>query len=122
MDNNRLDKLIKPYWDYKFKNCFLGNKQMNNTNWYGLCVKNPDYSVSLITGNYSNDNSNMWVYSYWRFGGHNEFFNLNITQFNESMVRYINKTYKSAFLCSFMVKKTFDVSNIFGLQDLEVFF
>jgi hypothetical protein len=90
MTENTIDKLMKPYWDEKFKDVYLG---VNKNDWYGLLMKTPDGIEKLIVGNVSGDDNGTWFYDDNMFTNGHILFNLSKPQFNQSMLRYINKKY-----------------------------
>lgn len=53
MTNKEIDKLMKPYWDWKFKNSYLGDfcgkGEGWSDDWYGIVMKKPDGVEKLIT-------------------------------------------------------------------------
>lgn len=97
MTHKDIDKLMKPYWDEKFKDSYLsdfcGKGEGWSDDWYGIIMKRPDGSEKLIVGHESGDDNNMWFYDGSMFDGGEKLFNLGIGEFNRTMVRYINEKY-----------------------------
>jgi hypothetical protein len=97
MTHKDIDKIMKPYWDWKFKDSYLsdfcGKGEGWGDDWYGIIMKRPDGSEKLIVGHISGDDNNMWFYNGSMFSGGEYLFNLGIGEFNRTMVRYINKKY-----------------------------
>ena len=94
MTDNTIDKLMKPYWDEKFKDAYLGDFCINKNDWYGLLMKTPDGIEKLIVGDDNGVNNNgTWFYDGNMFTNGHILFNLSKPQFNQSMLRYINKKY-----------------------------
>jgi hypothetical protein len=97
MTHKDIDKIMKPYWDWKFKDSYLsdfcGKGKGWSDDWYGIIMKRPDGSEKLIVGHMLGDDNNMWFYDGSMFSGGEHLFNLGIGEFNRTMVRYINKKY-----------------------------
>ena len=98
MTTEVIDKLMKPYWDEKFDNTYLGDFYKENSgwrdDWYGIAIKKPNGGEELIVGYPIKDRDDtIWYYSGHMFRGHSKLFNLTKEEFNSSMVRYLNKKY-----------------------------
>ena len=94
MTHKDIDKLMKPYWDEKFKDSYLSDFTYETEGtWNGLVVKRPDGTDKLIVGHMLGDDNNMWFYDGSMFDGGEKLFNLGIGEFNRTMVRYINEKY-----------------------------
>jgi hypothetical protein len=98
MTNKNIDKLMKPYWDEKFNDAYLGEHRKELSGWEdawdGVIMKRPDGSEILIVGYpVPDDNPNTWFYDGNVFTNGEKLFNIGIGEFNKSMVRYINEKY-----------------------------
>jgi hypothetical protein len=97
MTHKDIDKIMKPYWGWKFKDSYLSDfcekREGWSDDWYGIIMKRPDGSEKLIVGHMLGDDNNMWFYDGSMFSGGEHLFNLGIGEFNRTMVRYINKKY-----------------------------
>ncbi len=98
MTDNTIDKLMKPYWDEKFKDAYLGDFYSKNSgwreDWYGIVIKKPNGGEELIVGYPIKDkDDSLWFYDGNMFTNGHILFNLSKPQFNQSMLRYINKKY-----------------------------
>ena len=94
MDDNYIDKIMKPYWDDSFKDSHLTEFSFDKpASWNGLVINRPNGSEKLIVGNAGGDSDEIWYYDGNMFSGHNKLFNLEILDFNRSMVRYLNRKY-----------------------------
>ena len=96
MTTEVIDKLMKPYWDEKFDNTYLGNFYKENSgwrdDWYGVVMKKTDGTEKLIMGHISG-NDDTWFYDGKIFLNGDILFGLGKHQFNMAMLRYINKKY-----------------------------
>lgn len=97
MTHKDIDKLMKPYWDEKFKDSYLsdfcGKGEGWSDDWYGIIMKRPDGSEKLIVGHMSGDDDGTWFYDGTMFDGGEKLFSIGIRDFNYTMVRYINEKY-----------------------------
>ena len=98
MDDTTIDRMMKPYWDEKFKSSYLGDYIQKDvggwdSEWYGILMKRPDGVEELIVGHMADEDNNLWFYDGSMFDGGEKLFSLGIRDFNYSMVRYINKKY-----------------------------
>lgn len=98
MTTEVIDKLMKPYWDEKFDNTYLGDFYKENSgwrdDWYGVIIKKTD---KLIVGCSIKDkdwwDDVTWFYDGKIFLNGDILFGLGKHQFNMAMLRYINKKY-----------------------------
>lgn len=98
MTHKDIDKLMKPYWDEKFNDSYLGvfNSEGEggwNDDWFGTLIKKPDGVEKLIVGHMLEDDDGSWFYDGSMFNNGEKLFNLTIGEFNKAMVRYINEKY-----------------------------
>lgn len=95
MTDNTIDKLMKPYWDEKFDNTYLGDfcgkGEGWNDDWYGVVMKKTDGTEKLIVGHVSGNDDDTWYYDGNIFTNGDILFGIDRRRFNRSMVRYINK-------------------------------
>lgn len=91
MSNETIDKMLEHYWVYKFNSVQFGNHIMGKHGWEGFFKVNRLYETRVILGRPINDV--MWYCSNEYFGGGYDMFNLSIGSFNDSMSRYVKKTY-----------------------------
>jgi hypothetical protein len=102
MNYTTIDIITKPYWDEKFKDSNLTDFTYDKDSWNGLVIKRPDGTDKLIVGYPVGDtNEDTWYYDGNIFSGHHKLFNLEILEFNQSMVRYINEKYNLKVKCIF---------------------
>ena len=97
MTTEVIDKLMKPYWDEKFDNTYLGDfcgkGEGWNDDWYGVVMKKTDGTEKLIVGHISGNDDGLWFYDGKIFLNGDILFGLGKHQFNMAMLRYINKKY-----------------------------
>ena len=87
----QIDKLLKPYWDTKFKDSELGeieNLDGDDEDWSGI-IKDD----LLLVGHPSLDDGHMWFSHGGYFDGGCDMFNISPYDFNHSMLRYIEKRF-----------------------------
>ena len=90
----QLDRLMKPYWDDKFRGAEFGTieEYSDDEDWSGLIKKTPDGEILLVGYPYYDDGST-WFSNGEYFGGGWHMFNITSYEFNMSMLRYIEKNY-----------------------------
>jgi hypothetical protein len=84
MDNNTIDKILKPLWDMKFNGTYLSTDEYVP---HLSDIRNKDVSLGWI-----NNKTFTFFYSS-EFDNLHDYFNLTYNQFKQSMRRYINKKF-----------------------------
>lgn len=94
MTYEQIDKIMKHYWIEKFSGCVLDERYIDSSIniWYGLYNQKGELVIGTLK------NSPPWDIDVWYYDGkffsyHNTFFDLTISEFNQSMKRYLIKTY-----------------------------
>lgn len=91
MNDERIDRIMKRYWDEALKHSYLGTLNGNGyEDVFGLITKKPDGNEVLIVGYYIHYNKTKWYLSDSMFDGHDKLFNLSIFDYKDSLRRYIN--------------------------------
>ena len=99
LSNEKIDKLIKSYFNIKFKNANLVKINIGEyKGWYGFVIgdetKRGDYRMILGTDEpdllkYRRD----WFYDGNYFGGGKDILGLDFDEFRQDIKRYINNLY-----------------------------
>ncbi len=91
MSNETIDKMLEHYWAHKFDSAHFFDGIIFKDKWEGFFKVNHLYEKHMILGQPINDV--MWYCSNGYFSGGCDMFNLSIGSFNDSMSRYVKKTY-----------------------------
>jgi hypothetical protein len=89
LNQEQLYKLMKPFFDSRFKNSGLGIRDYGGEEWKGLW--NPDGQLLVGSTNYEDDSN--YYYNGEYFGGEWEIFSINISVFTDMMARYLEEEY-----------------------------
>jgi hypothetical protein len=94
MTYEQIDKIMKPYWIEKFSGCVLDERYIDSSIniWYGLYNEKGELVIGTLK-NCPTWDLDVWYYDGKFFSYHNTFFDLTISEFNQSMKRYLIKTY-----------------------------
>ena len=92
MDNASIDKIMKPYWDSKFSDTYIGSKILGDIPWSGLMMDYGNGNKDIVIDHTDNDRY-AWYYDGEVFDNHFSYFNVTLSEFNHSMKRYLIKTY-----------------------------
>jgi hypothetical protein len=94
MTYEQIDKIMKPYWIEKFSGCVLDERPNDSSSdiWYGLYNEKGELVIGTIKNPPTWD-LDVWFHDGKFFSHHNTFFDLTISEFNQSMKRYLIKTY-----------------------------
>lgn len=98
LSDETLDKLIKSYFDMRFKDARLVKINIGEyRGWYGFVIgdetKRGDYRMILGTDSLYDFKYRMWYNDGSHFSGGRHIFGLSIDEFNRAMKRYINNLY-----------------------------
>ena len=93
----QLDRLMKPYWDEKFKGTELGEIEnySEDEDWFGV-IKGDN----ILVGYPSLDDGHMWFSNGEYFDGGWDMFNISSYEFNQSMLRYLVKKFEDIDIVS----------------------
>lgn len=94
LTNERIDKLLKPYWEETFEGSFVGEKYHPSGSFYKTCgiIKNDVCLVGLvIIANSNISDYNSWCLNKDLFKGIISALNLSHEEFCDSMCRYLKK-------------------------------
>ena len=91
----QLDRVMKPYWDSKFKDGVLGKfrNDSDEIDWYGIYKNNPSGEKDTLVGTPSIDGSGPWFCDGDNFYNGWELFNITPEDFFEAMKRYVEKKF-----------------------------
>lgn len=98
LSHDKLDKLIKSYFDLRFKDSRLVKINTGEyRGWYGFVIGDEDrfdgYQLILGTTNQEDYKHQTWYHDGNYFKGGKEIFGLEYDEFNRAMKRYISQRY-----------------------------
>jgi ABC-type glycerol-3-phosphate transport system substrate-binding protein len=86
ISEEKLDKILKNYFDVFFKGAYIST---NEKNWYGIF----NQDGNLLVGRPIDSNTDIMYYDGTTFKSLKIFFDLTIKGFSDALKRYIEKTY-----------------------------
>jgi hypothetical protein len=89
LNQEQLYKLMKPFFDSRFKNSELGIRDYGGEEWKGFWSS--DGQLLVGTANYEDDNNYYFNGEY--FGNEWEIFDIGIGLFSDMMARYLKEEY-----------------------------
>jgi hypothetical protein len=89
LSQEQLYKIMKPFFDYRFKNSKLDIRNYEGETWKGLWGS--DGQLLVGSTNYEDDSN--YYYNGEYFGGEWEIFNINISVFTDMMTLYLEEEY-----------------------------
>lgn len=89
LTDKQIDRIMFRYFDDRFKDSFYGEELMEfGDMWVGILD-----SENMLLGHPSNGDGDVWFSHGPIFGDANDILGITQQEFNQSMIRYLNKKY-----------------------------
>jgi hypothetical protein len=90
LTDKQIDRIMFRYFDDRFKDSFYGEEEVEGGYmWIGIF----DDDDTMLIGTPLNDDSGEWFSHGPIFGDANDILGITQQEFNQSMIRYLNKEY-----------------------------